>query len=427
MREDLLHFIWKHKKLPNIGLKTTDGVPISIVKIGQHNHQSGPDFFNSHIRMEEQLWVGNVEIHIKSSDWYVHNHEVDNNYNSVILHVVWEDDAAVFRSDNSKIPTLELKSYIEKDFLKKHEALFNSADITFVNCERNIKTMDSFVVLNWLERLFFERLEQKTEIIKELLLKSNNDWEYVLFIMLLKNFGLKINGDSFFSLQSALNPSIVSKLKNNGFQLESALYGLSGILKGEECLDSYYIRLHKEYQFLKNKFSLTEEGIINPKFFKLRPPNFPTIRLSQFSNLYSVHQNLFSKLIGETSLKDLRAIFKVNASEYWDTHFTFGKESKKNKKRITNKFVDLIIINTILPFKFYYTKSLGKDIDEELLKIISEIATEDNSTINNFKKIGIYSLSAKDSQALLQLYNNYCTKNKCLQCAIGASLLKVNT
>ncbi|WP_298506261.1 DUF2851 family protein [uncultured Maribacter sp.] len=427
MREDLLHFIWKHKKFPQIGLKTTEGSSLSIVKMGQHNHEAGPDFFNSHIRIDEQLWVGNVEIHLKSSDWYAHNHEIDDAYNSVILHVVWEDDGAVFRSDNSKMPTLELKSFIGNNLLVAYKALFNNSGKKFINCEKGIKAVDDFIVQNWLERLFFERLEQKTEIIKELLQKSKNDWEYVLFIMLLKNFGLKMNGEPFFSLQSALHPSVVSKLKNNGFQLESVIYGLLGVLKEEECLDNYYVELRKEYQFLKNKFNLSEEGVMKPKFFKLRPPNFPTIRLSQFANLYSVHQNLFSKLIRNTSLEDLHIIFKVSASDYWDTHFTFGKESKKNKKRITTKFVNLIIINTILPFKFYYSKTLGKDNDEELLKIISKIAAEDNSIINNFKKLGASCSSSKESQAILQLYNKYCTKNKCLQCAIGTSLLKGNS
>ncbi|RKR07039.1 uncharacterized protein DUF2851 [Maribacter vaceletii] len=427
MQEDLLHFVWKHKKIPTTNLKTTDGVPVTVVKIGQHNHKEGPDFFNAQVRVGEQLWVGNVEIHLKSSDWYAHNHEVDDNYNSVILHVVWEDDVSVFRNDNSKIPTLELKTYIEEKLLINYENIFNATDAKFINCEKDINGVDDFVVNNWLERLFFERLEQKTEVIKELLKKSNNDWEYVLFIMLLKSFGLKINGDSFFSLQKSLNASTVSKLKNNDFQLESVLYGLLGLLEKKDCVDVYYIKLKKEYEFLKNKLELSEVGIEKPHFFKLRPPNFPTIRLSQFASMYGEHQNLFSKLISETSLEDLYTIFTVSASEYWDTHYSFGKESKKSKKKITKKFIDLIVINTIIPFKFYYAKSLRKDVNEELLNIISKIDTEDNSRINNFKKRGVTVPSAKDSQALLQLYNGYCTKNKCLQCAIGVNLLKGNT
>ncbi len=427
MQEDLLHFIWKHKKIPTANLKTTDNIPVTIVKIGQHNYKEGPDFFNAQVRVGEQLWVGNVEIHLKSSDWYAHNHEVDDNYNSVILHVVWEDDASVFRKDNSKIPTVELKKYIEEKLLINYEDLFTTSDTKFINCEKDINEIDDFVANNWLERLFFERLEQKTQVIKELLLRSNNDWEYVLFILLLKNFGLKINGDSFFSLQKSLNSSTVSKLKNNNFQLESVLYGLLGLLEKKDCVDVYYIKLKKEYEFVKNKLELSEIGIEKPHFFKLRPPNFPTIRLSQFASLYGKHQNLFSKLICETSLEDLHSIFSVYANEYWDTHYSFGKESKKSKKKITKKFIDLIVINTIIPFKFYYAKSLGKDVNEELLNIISKIDTEDNSIINNFKKRGISIASAKDSQALLQLYTNYCTKNKCLQCAIGVNLLKGNT
>ncbi len=427
MREDLLHFIWKHKKIPQNNLKLTTQEPITIVKIGQHNYNSGPDFFNSQVRIGEQLWVGNVEIHLISSDWYAHKHEVHANYNTVILHVVWEDDVSVYRNDNTKIPTLELKNYIGQDLLLQYKSLFSTSDKKFINCEKDIKIIDDFVTQNWLERLFFERLEDKTEVIKDLLLKSNNNWEYVLFVILLKSFGLKINGSSFLSLHKSLNSSVIAKLKNNSFQLESVLYGQLGLLEAEDCLDTYYLNLRKEYAFVKGKFKLSEEGVEKANFFRLRPSNFPTIRLSQFANLYKENQNLFSILIQKTSLEDLQSIFNVYASEYWDTHYNFGKESKSRKKRITKKFIDLMVINTIIPFKFYYAKSIGKDINEELINIISKIDIEDNTIIQNFKKNGINGVSAKDSQALIQLYNKYCTKNNCLQCAIGVNLLKGNT
>ena len=198
MREDLLHFIWKHKKLPANKLKTTDNAEVNIVKIGQHNHEEGPDFFNAQVRIGEQLWVGNVEIHLKSSDWYAHNHEVDDNYNSVILHVVWEDDGSVFRNDNSSIPTLELKTYISKELILQCEALFTNTSVNFINCEKNINASDDFLVQNWLERLFFERLEQKTEIIKELLKKKNiNFYTFKDQVIFEKDEVVKSDGDPY--------------------------------------------------------------------------------------------------------------------------------------------------------------------------------------------------------------------------------------
>ena len=426
MREDLLHFIWKYKKLSLEGLITEKKEPIDILEVGTHNHLAGPDFFNAKIKIGSQLWAGNVEIHLKSSDWYVHGHEKDSNYNNVILHVVWEDDGSVFRSDGSEIPTLELKNYISTKLLSSYRKLFDKRLVTFINCEKDIAKVDAFLVKNWLERLYFDRLERKSEFIFNLLEVSNNDWERVLFTLLLKNFGLKVNGDSFLSLSSALDFSVVRKLRVDTLQLESVLYGMVHLLEDSAVVDEYYLQLRKEYDHFKNKFDLKEDSVLKPEFFKLRPANFPTIRLSQLANLYSERQNLFSKVISATSLDELYRIFKVAASPYWNDHFTFGKTSKKSIKDLTKKFIDLLIINAILPVKFCHARHLGKDANEEIINIISEIASEENSIIHNFKKYGVSIENAKDSQAILQLYNNYCTKNNCLQCAIGSSLLYGN-
>jgi hypothetical protein len=425
MREDFLHFIWKHKKIPNIDLISTDKEAIEILQVGTHNHLAGPDFFNAQIRIGTQLWAGNVEIHIKASDWYVHNHELDENYENVILHVVWEDDSNIFRKDNVPIPTLELKPYLSKDLVLSYEKLFSKSGKTFINCEKQIGNLDSFIVINWLDRLYFERLEEKSTLILQLLKDSKNNWEEVLFVLLLKNFGLKINGESFLSLAQSLEISIIRKIGGNALQLESLLFGLSGLLS-EEGNDLYYKELQKEYQFVEHKFKCSDKGVLRPSFFKLRPPNFPTIRLSQFANLYSKQNNLFSKLIEATSLEEMYAIFSVNASMYWDTHYTFGKESKKSKKRITKKFIDLLIINTVLPLKFCYAKHHGTSIDEVLLDVMSNIKTENNSIIHKFEMLNVPVTNAMESQSLLQLYNSYCSKNKCLQCVVGSSLLKGN-
>ncbi len=426
MQEDFLHFIWKHKKLHNKRLYTTKNEDLEIVFQGNHNFLTGPDFFSAKLKIANQLWAGNVEIHVKSSDWYTHGHEIDPNYDNVILHVVWEDDVAIFRKDNTEIPTLELKNYIASDILASYKKLFASENIKFINCENDIKKVDSFVMQHWKDRLFFERLEQKSKIVEELLDKFNNDWEQVLFVLLLKNFGSKVNGVSFYSLAINVDFSLVRKLSNNAFQLESLLFGLVGLLHGDEVADAYYQKLKKEYAYLKHKYVFEESGVVKPEFFKLRPPNFPTIRLSQVASLYHKHQNLFSKIIQSKNLEEIYSLFDVATSDYWCTHYTFSKESKKSTKKLTKKFIDLLIINTILPLKFQYAKQHSKEVEEEVLNIVSNLKKEQNNIISNFEKIGVKISNAFESQAILQNYNAYCTKNKCLQCAVGNHLLKGN-
>lgn len=423
MREDLLHFIWKYRKLELTDLFTSNNEPVSIVDSGTHNLLSGPDFFNAKISIDGQLWAGNVEIHLNSSDWYMHRHEKDANYHSVILHVVWSDDSSIFRKDGSEIPTLELKNYIGEELLDSYQGLFDKKQKSFINCEKDIDKTDIFLIQNWLERMYFERLESKSDFVFELLERSKNDWEQVLFTLLLKNFGLKINGEAFLSVSNHLDFSTIRKLRLEVEQLESVFYGMSHLLDDATILDQYYIKLKKEYKYLKSKFDLKDVGVLKPEFFKLRPPNFPTIRLSQLANLYEKDQNLFDKIINASCLEELYLMFDISASTYWNDHFTFGKISKKSTKRLSKPFIDLLIINTILPLKFCHAKHFGKDINENIVQIITSITSENNNIISNFKKHKVVSNSAKESQALIQLYNNYCTKNKCLDCAIGSSLL----
>lgn len=425
MREDLLHYIWKYRKLQLTNLVTSKNEAVTILDVGSHNHLAGPDFFNAKIDIDGQLWAGTVEIHIKSSDWYAHNHERDSNYDNVILHVVWEDDSTVFRSDKTEISTLELKNYISKSLLEAYQKLFDKTGVHFINCEKDIAQIDGFVFQNWLERLYFERLERKSVLIEELLEKSQNDWEKVIFILLLKSFGSKINSESFLSLSQTLDFSIIRKIQNNVLQMESLLFGQLGLLENDSA-DAYFKNLKKEYDYLKHKFDLSSKGIQKPDFFKLRPSNFPTIRLSQFANLYGEHQNVFSKIIEASTSKEIYAIFEISASTYWNNHFTFGKESKKSIKKLTKNFVDLIIINTVLPIKLSYAKYMGSDASEEIIRMISTTNKEKNTIISSFEKIGRAALNAKDSQALIQLYTEYCTKNKCLQCTVGNSLLQGN-
>ena len=424
MREDILHFIWKYRKFPNENLVTANGDLISVESIGVHNMLAGPDFFDARLKIDNQAWAGNVEIHVNSSDWYAHNHEQDKNYDNVILHVVWEDDVSIFRKDGSLIPTLELKNYVGQDLLEAYRKLFKQKHEFFINCGKDINTVSPFLWENWLERLYLERLEQKSDVILGLLKLFKNDWEKVLFVLLLKNFGSKINGDSFFQLAKNLDFSIIRKLQGNPLQMESLMLGQAKLLESDEIVDSYYLKLRKEYAFLKLKYSLEDFSTGAPAFFKLRPSNFPTIRLSQISTLYAASSNLFHQLI-EAENPNYHQIFKVRINPYWDDHYTFGKQSKKSSKSISKNFVDLILINTILPLKFCYLKYKGLEVGEFFLETIREIVKEKNSIIQNYENLGITINSAKDSQAILQLYGNYCSKKKCLQCAVGSELLNL--
>lgn len=421
MQEDVLHYIWKHKAFDSALLKTTKGEDIDIVQLGQHNDNAGPDFFNAQLRISGQLWAGNVEIHIKSSDWYVHHHEMDKAYDNVILHVVWEHDTEIYRKDNSEIPTLELKDYVDKSLMDNYQRLMLSR--SYINCEMHFPEVDQFLLNNWLDRLYIERLERKSEVIQQLLKASNNDWEAVLFKMLLKNFGLKINGDAFLSLANSIDFSVVRKLQNNVLDLEALLFGQSNLLTDTNIMDNYYIDLRHRYGYLKQKYNLNSDGVLPIKFFRLRPPNFPTVRLSQFANLYSLEQNLFSKVMDLKTIDRFYKFFNKGVTGFWMTHYTFGKTSKVSKKLMTKSFIDLLIINTLIPLKFSYAKTFGKSIEEDVFKLVRAIKIENNSVVSKFMELKPMEKNALTSQAILQLKQNYCENNKCLQCAVGNSLI----
>ena len=421
MQEDFLHYIWKHKKFRFNNLETTTGESIVVTSVGQHNFNSGPDFFNAKIKVGDQLWAGNVEIHIKSSDWFLHSHEQDQAYDNVILHVVWEDDTEVFRKDNTPIPTLQLKDVVDVTMLNNYEKLFAKQN-KWINCENDFPSTDDFVLSNWLERLYLERLERKSETINTLLVASKNDWESVFFKMLTKNFGLKVNGESFFSLAQSIDFSIIRKVQSNPQILEAFLFGQAGLLE-KDIEDAYYLNLKNEYKFLKQKFGLQNNQVLPLQFFRLRPPNFPTIRLSQLANLYNKHQNLFSKVIELNEVEDFYELFKVSTSDFWKTHYTFQKASKTSIKTLSKSFVDLLLINTILPIKFCYAKQKGVEIDSEIIKIATAITSEKNNIISAFNNLKKVSKSSLDSQALIQLKTEYCDKNNCLKCAVGNQFL----
>jgi hypothetical protein len=422
MKEKLLHFIWKLKLFSSKKLVGTCNETIHIISIGIENLDTGPDFLNSKIEINNQLWAGNVEIHINSSDWYEHNHQMDENYDSVILHVVWNHDVEVHRKSNQSITTLELKNFISKDLLINYDQLF-SKNKHWINCEKDINKVDSFIFKNWIERLFFERLEQKGTLINKVFEETNSNWEATLFVLIAKNFGLKTNAEAFLAVALSFDFSILRKVSQHQNQLEALLFGQSGLLSVIKESE-YHNQLRVEYHYLQNKFNLQPILKNEIQFFRLRPNNFPTIRLSQLASLYNIHQNLFSKLIEFETLNEFYNLFSIETSPFWKTHFTFEKESKKSLKKLTKNFVDLLLINTIIPLKFMYLKSLGKTDFSSVLSIIEQIKPEKNTIISNFYNLKIEAVNAFETQALLQLKNEYCSKQHCLRCSVGKELLK---
>ena len=421
MKEDFLHYLWKFKKFDTSNLQTANGETVTILNSGQYLKLAGPDFFNAQIILANQKWAGNIEIHLKSSDWYVHHHERDEAYDSVILHVVWEHDTEIFRKNNTEIPVLELKKYIAKETLENYQSLMTPKSWVF--CEKELTSIDSFTFKNWQERLFFERLERKSKHIQELLEQTNQDWEAVLFCLLAKNFGLNTNGDLFLRIVQSIPFTIFRKESFELENLEALLFGKAGLLVGDKE-DSYFKNLVTRYTYLSHKYQL-EESVFEPvQFFKHRPDNFPTIRLSQLAGLYSNQHNLFSKLIEAKSVQDIYKIFKVSVSDYWQTHYLFDKESPKKKKALTASFIDLIIINTIIPIQFAFAKSQGASISEQLIDLLQDVVSESNGIIQKFHSFGIKAQNAFETQSLLQLKNEYCNRSKCLECAIGMELLK---
>jgi hypothetical protein len=421
MKEDFLHHVWLYKKLDFSNLKTCQGESIQIKHVGNYLQQSGPDFFNAQVCIENQKWAGNIEIHVKSSDWYVHNHERDKNYENVILHVVWENDAAIFRKDNSEIPVLELQKYVSPDLVRQYENL--KAKKSWIYCENQLKTISQFVFQNWQERLFFERLERKHQPIEKLLLENQNDWEATFFCFLAKNFGLNANGESFFKTAQSIPFSIIRKEAFEVENLEAIFFGRNNLLEGNKE-DQYGKDLEFRWEYIQTKYQLQSVYIEPLQFFKLRPDNFPTIRLSQLAHLYHMHQNLFSKVIHAKTTDDLYRIFSVSASDYWQTHYQFDKESPKKTKSLSKSFIDLLIINTIVPFKFAYDKSLGSVSGEDHIALLEHLPPEKNTVIDKFSAIGVLVKNAFETQSLLQLKNEYCSNSKCLQCSIGLELLK---
>ncbi len=422
--ENILHYLWKYKLFLYQDLTSADGSSIDVLHCGNHNQDSGPDFANAKIRINETLWAGSVEIHIHSSDWARHNHQHDKSYDNVILHVVWDNDGDVFRTDGTVIPVLELKNIVDNQLLSKIDLLRKSE--AWIPCESLFNTIDSLTVTQFLDRTLVERLEYKAAYIAEIYKKTKGSWEDTFYIILARNFGFNVNATPFEILAKSLPQHILAKHKHNPLQIESLVFGVAGFLESPYG-DAYPQQLATEFNFLQKKYQLAPLDKHWWKSARIRPDNFPVIRLAQFSALVYKSSHLFSKLLEVEEVKAYRNLFKDLAVQpYWYTSYDFDKKRKSvSACNLGDSSIDVLLINAIAPMLFYYGNLLGiAHFKDKALNLLQALKPESNSVVNKFKDYGLTVASAFDSQGLIQMKKNYCDQKKCLNCAIGIKILK---
>ena len=419
MHEDLLQYVWSMKLFGKHPLITTDGEMISIIKPGTWNHNAGPDFFNAKIKIDNLILAGNVELHVKSSDFKKHNHQKNKSYNNLVLHVVYENDTT-----ENEIPhtsTLELKQFISPILLKKYYLFYQNRD--WIPCQSLLKKTDIKNLSFWLERMLIEKWEHKSFEIDALLKLNQNNWEETFYVFVARHFGNPVNADAFELLARNIPLKTLAKCKNNLHQIEAILFGVSGLLKTKSN-DEYQTNLIKEFNFLSKKFGLATIEMSNWKFSRMRPGNFPTIRIAQFASLIHSSSHLLSKIAAANTVKQLKQLLNLTSSEYWNTHYQFGKLTTSKSKQLGDKTIELLIVNAFLPFLFHYAKHHGNELlQQKCLDLMNDIHSEKNSVISKWNDCGIKATTAKETQGLLWLKKKYCSEIKCLSCNIGHQLL----
>jgi hypothetical protein len=428
--EQLLHYVWKHKLFPLVELKTTDGKPVEVIDPGLHNHNSGPDFFNAKVKISQTLWVGNVEIHDKSSDWFLHGHDKDQAYDNVVLHVTGKPDIEVTNTAGQYIPqmVLEVPSTIRENY---EELLRTDQDPP---CYQIIPDLTTLNIHAWMAALQTERLEQKTEAIIRRVKRMNGSWENAYFLTLARNYGFGINGDTFEEWATHIPFSAIAHHRDKLFQIEAVFMGQAGLLdinaiperyQQEALNEGYYAKLRNEYLYLAHKFSLCPMDYKRWKFLRLRPQNFPHIRLSQLANLYYERKTGLSQLVECKDLFSLQSLLSTKVTPYWETHYTFGSISDLNEKNLSPFSMNLLMINTCIPMLFAYGRHSAKEaLCNRAFDFLEQLKAENNYIIRLWKECGLTVKNAGDSQALIQLKKEYCDKKECLRCRIGYEYLK---
>ena len=423
--ENLLHFIWRYKLFDATSLVTQQGEDLRILNFGQYNNNAGSDFEQAKIELGNSIWVGNIEIHVDANDWNLHNHQYDKRYNSTILHVIWTDnqDKLIKRQDGSEIPTLVLAKYVNESLLEKYSTLMKNE--AFIPCQNHLQFVSPLVIKNWLDRVVIERLAFKCIQIEEWLLASQYDWEKVTLVAMARAFGMKVNSEAFEFLIQNIPTNLLYKYANEPLKINAILFGCAGFLE-DSVVDEYLDMLRCEFDYLKRIHNLRIMPSNNWKFMRMRPYNFPTYRLAQFVALFCYHQKWFNWL-QTCDPQELYSEFeKIKLHDYWTNHFRFGKVSSlHNVGGFTHEFVNHLLINAFIPVLFAYSQYVNNvDLQSKSLDILAILKSENNNIIRNYKNVGLDASSACDSQALLHLHRFYCSQKKCLDCAIGYSILK---
>ena len=428
--EQLLHYTWKHKLYPLKELTTNDGQRVEIVDPGLHNRNAGPDFFNAKIRIGSTMWVGNVEIHDKSSDWYQHGHDKDSRYDNVVLHVAAELDTEVMKSNGEYVPQLQLS--VPDDVLTHYDELQKTDE--YPPCYKVIPDLSALIIHSWMAALQTERLEQKTEAIRKRAELCNGSWEDAYFVTLARNYGFGINGEVFEQWAYNIPLNAVAHHRDDLFQIEAIFMGQAGLLEldsipeyyqKDALNDGYFAKLRNEYQYLAHKFSMKPIDFKLWRFLRLRPQNFPHIRISQLANLYYQQKAGLSQLIECETLDELKQVLKSQVTPYWETHYTFGSTSPKNEKHLSYGSINLLMINTAIPMLFAYGRHTTKEVlCDKAFDFLEQLKAENNHIIRMWQQVGLPVKTAGDSQALIQLKKEYCDKKECLRCRFGYEYLR---
>lgn len=415
----LLQFIWEQQLFSSRNFVTTDNKNVEILSAGLLNRNAGPDFLNSKIKIDNTIWAGNIEIHINSSDWYKHKHHENKQYKNVILHVVVNHDKEVYLNETESIPTIKI--VVPEVLQQKYSEMMKSSNV--IKCNNYLKEIDPIYVLSYLDTLTSERIKNKTDYLDLLLSQTNQNWEKSFYLLLARHFGFKVNAYPFEKLAESIPLEHFAKIKNSLFKIEALLFGQSGLL--DELTDDYTRNLHAEYTMLQKKCMVTPIDKSLWKFSKLRPYNFPTIRIAQFAYLIYHSQHLLSKIIETESIEALHSLFEISTSDYWTDHFQFGKQSKKEKKNASSDTKNSLLINVVVPTLFLYGRKKGNEqLTQRAIQLLEQIHAEKNSITRSWGEVGVIASNAAQSQALIELHNNYCLTGKCLQCRIGKIYLR---
>ena len=419
--EKLLHYIWKNQWFAKEGLKTTRQQSISILNQGFPHQDAGPDFKQAIIKIDGITWAGNVEIHVRSSDWYKHQHQNDLKYNSVILHVVYEYDQEVFIAQNTPLPTLELRTLLSSQFLLRYSQLMHASHP--LPCEAYIAKIMPLTLRSFFTRLAFDRLMRRQMQIFEILHTFSEDWEQTLFYVLCQSFGFKTNAPAFEMLGKALPYKILKKHADSHLQIAALIFGQAGMLE-EELEDTYYQSLQNEYLYLRAKYKFVPIDVKCWNLLRLRPHNFPCIRLAQLGEIIFNHHNLMEKITTQKKPIYFQSIFINKPNDYWNTHYYFGKKSGKTEKIMGVKSFYLLLINALIPFLYSYSVFFGNErLQEYSMRLLELLPFEENHITKKYQHLGFCSKHAGDSQAILELHHEYCEKKRCIDCLVGQQVV----